>query len=131
MKLRRRLIDVGLNPRSSLTSLRVFPDTLILRCTQIPLDITELFVLPHPASTSHPTTKQFYTLLSALHKYTTSVPPYTLPLSATLPDMRASTQEYIRLQTMYKARALEEKATFVGILKGLEGGDVLAGQGEV
>ena len=45
--------------------------------------------------------------------------------------MRASTQEYIRLQTMYKARAQEEKATFVGILRGLEGGDALAGQGEV
>lgn len=45
--------------------------------------------------------------------------------------MRASTEEYIRLQTLYKARAEEEKATFVGILKGLEGGEVLAGQGEV
>ena len=45
--------------------------------------------------------------------------------------MRASTQEYIRLQTMYKARAQEEKATFVSILRGIKGGDVLAGQGEV
>lgn len=49
-------------------------------------------------------------------------PPHTLPLSATLPDMHTSTESYIHLQKLYKARAGEEKAIFKTLLAKVPGG---------
>jgi len=90
--------------------------------TKVPSDISSLFTLPSPPPTAPAHTTHFHTLLSALQKYTLTVPPYTLPLSATLPDMRASTEAYVRLQKMYKARAEEEGAVFRELLgKGKDG----------
>jgi NEDD8-activating enzyme E1 regulatory subunit len=51
----------------------------------------------------------FCHLAAALHSYTKHQPPHTLPLSSTLPDMKASTTYYIELQKLYKKRAEEEK----------------------
>jgi NEDD8-activating enzyme E1 regulatory subunit len=91
--------------------------------TVVPSDIKSLFTLP--AESSPPHTKPFRILLKALETYTTTVPPHTLPLSATLPDMKASTNQYVGLQKLYKDRAVEEKEMFKKILA-----DLLREQGE-
>jgi amyloid beta precursor protein binding protein 1 len=90
---------------------------------QIPSDISTLLGLPIPSHSTDPSIKQFYTLLSALKTFTSIQPPYTLPLSATLPDMHTSTQSYVNLQKLYKARAEEEKAVFRELLKEESGGE--------
>jgi amyloid beta precursor protein binding protein 1 len=53
----------------------------------------------------------FFHLVAALKKFAAQ-PPYTLPLTSTLPDMKASTEAYITLQKLYKEQAEHEKATF-------------------
>jgi len=84
----------------------------------VPSDIRALFPNVPPPS-SHTPHSSFYHLLNALAKFT-SLPPYTLPLTSTLPDMRSNTANYIHLQKLYKTRAEEEKTIFKDIL--LKGG---------
>lgn len=61
-----------------------------------------------------PSSPTFYHLLSALKQFTAQ-PPYVLPLSSTLPDMKSDTRNYVHLQRLYKARAEHER----GVLRGL------------
>ena len=82
--------------------------------TVVPSDIRSLFSLSQDNSPPH--TKPFRLMLKALERYTTTVSPHTLPLSATLPDMKASTTQYVGLQKLYKDRAVEEKEAFKGVL---------------
>ncbi|KAJ7634864.1 hypothetical protein FB45DRAFT_910090 [Roridomyces roridus] len=82
--------------------------------TGVPSDITALFQDPQ-LSKLGPTSPPFYHLLDALRQFTL-LPPHTLPLSSTLPDMKANTSSYIHLQKLYKTRAEEEKATLKGFL---------------
>jgi amyloid beta precursor protein binding protein 1 len=82
--------------------------------TTVPSDIASLFQDPCLSSLA-PASPPFYHLLSALHKFTLH-PPHTLPLTSTLPDMKASTNSYIDLQKLYKTRAEEEKAVFKSFL---------------
>ncbi|KAF7977557.1 hypothetical protein HWV62_3352 [Athelia sp. TMB] len=89
---------------------------------KIPSDISSLFTLPAPSPSSDPNTLQFFALLTALKEFTQTQPPHTLPLSATLPDMHTSTESYIHLQKLYKARAGEEKAIFKTLLAKVPGG---------
>jgi len=91
--------------------------------TKIPSDISSLFSLPAPSPSSNPNTFQFYTLLSALKTFSSTQPPYALPLSATLPDMHTSTETYVHLQKLYKARAEVEKVVFKEFLKKENGGE--------
>jgi len=77
----------------------------------VPSEIRELFKDPKVASLS-PTSPPFFHLVHALAKFTEEQPSYTLPLTSTLPDMKANTESYIHLQRMYKARAEEEKTIF-------------------
>ncbi|TFK21372.1 ubiquitin activating enzyme [Coprinopsis marcescibilis] len=91
--------------------------------TVVPSDVKSIFTPLSTPSPSH--TKPFRILLRALEVYTTTVPPYTLPLSATLPDMKASTSQYVDLQTLYKERAVEERDAFRAVLD-----KVLQEQGE-
>jgi amyloid beta precursor protein binding protein 1 len=82
--------------------------------TTIPSDITSL--LQNPSLSSLTTASPpFYHLLSALHKFTLR-PPHLLPLTSTLPDIKASTNSYIHLQKLYKTCAEEEKAVFKSFL---------------
>lgn len=80
--------------------------------TVVPYEIKELF----GSECAAPHTKLFHLLLKALERYTTTVEPHTLPLSATLPDMKASTGQYVELQRLYKDRAVEERNAFRSIL---------------
>jgi amyloid beta precursor protein binding protein 1 len=82
--------------------------------TRIPSDIAALFQDPQ-LSTLSPTSPPFFLLLDALRQFTLQ-PPHTLPLTSTLPDMKANTSSYIHLQKLYKTRAEEEKAIFKSFL---------------
>lgn len=79
--------------------------------TTVPSDIRSLFKDPKVTNLT-PTSAPFFHLVSALAKFVEEQPSHTLPLTSTLPDMKASTEAYIHLQKMYKKRAEEEKAIF-------------------
>ncbi|KAJ2923585.1 hypothetical protein H1R20_g13506, partial [Candolleomyces eurysporus] len=93
--------------------------------TVVPSDIKSLFTSSGSSSNTPPHTKPFHILVKALEVYTSTVPPNTLPLSSTLPDMKASTKEYVEIQRLYKDRSVEEKNAFKGILA-----NVIKEQGE-
>ncbi|KAG6819265.1 hypothetical protein H0H93_013580 [Arthromyces matolae] len=78
--------------------------------TTVPSDISSLFQDPQLSALSLDS-PPFFHLLEALRKFTLE-PPHTLPLTSTLPDMKANTDQYIHLQKLYKVRAEEEKETF-------------------
>ncbi|KAF9043093.1 hypothetical protein BJ165DRAFT_1348611 [Panaeolus papilionaceus] len=84
--------------------------------TTIPSEIQELFDDPKVKSVTA-SSPPFYHLVNALAKFVEEQPSRTLPLSSTLPDMKASTSAYIHLQTLYKRRAEEEKAAFKSYLQ--------------
>ncbi|KAG6829949.1 hypothetical protein H0H92_002853 [Tricholoma furcatifolium] len=82
--------------------------------TVVPSDIAKLFQEPQ-LSNLGPESPPFFHLLEALRKFTLE-PPHTLPLTSTLPDMKANTDRYIHLQKLYKTRAEEEKTRFKSYL---------------
>lgn len=82
--------------------------------TNVPSGITALFRDPTLASLRSDS-PPFYHLLKALEDFS-SEPPHVLPLTSTLPDMKADTKKYIELQKLYKERSLEEKDKFKQLL---------------
>ncbi|KAL0959096.1 hypothetical protein HGRIS_014394 [Hohenbuehelia grisea] len=83
--------------------------------SSVPSEIAALFQDPKAfsAASSSSSTSPFFALLAALRAFTVQHdPPQVLPLSATLPDMKSNTVNYVHLQTLYKKRAEEEKAQF-------------------
>ena len=83
--------------------------------TTVPSDIAALLSDPVLSQLSLDS-PQFYHLLEALRQFTLQ-PPCTLPLTSTLPDMRADTTNYIHLQKLYKAKAEEDKKIFRGLVR--------------
>lgn len=86
--------------------------------TVVPSEISALFsdpVLQHSRASNSPNAAIFFHLLAALHRFTQQ-PPYTLPLSSTLPDMKSDTNSYIHLQNLYKRQAEQEKEVFKGLI---------------
>ncbi|KAG8832314.1 hypothetical protein FRC17_001486 [Serendipita sp. 399] len=83
----------------------------------IPFDILKLFDDPILNSLG-PESKPFFHLLSALKEYVLGQEEgkRTLPLSANLPDIKSDTKSYVEIQTMYKARAREERDMFKQVL---------------
>lgn len=84
---------------------------------QVPENIRDLLaesdlVKPFP----DPESKLFHQILSALNDFIKR-PPHVLPLTSTLPDMKAGTPDYIRLQKLYRVQAEEEKQHIKTILK--------------
>lgn len=77
--------------------------------TDIPPHLVELF-----SDTTIPSTPFGY-LLDALRSFSRQ-PPHVLPLSATLPDMKSDTENYVRLQNLYRTQAAEEREQFRGLL---------------
>lgn len=90
--------------------------------TTIPSDITSLLSSLSLSSVT-PSSPPFERLLAALSRF--AIKNGVLPLSATLPDMKADTANYIKLQNMYKQRAEEEKAEFRGYVQGEVNGALL------
>ena len=83
--------------------------------TTVPSEIRALFQ-DSKVKYLTPKSAPFFHLVAALAKFTEEQPPNTLPLTSTLPDMKASTNSYISLQKLYKARAEEEKTLFKSYL---------------
>ncbi|KAF7760205.1 hypothetical protein Agabi119p4_10881 [Agaricus bisporus var. burnettii] len=78
--------------------------------TKVPSEIAQLFDDPK-LQTLDAMSPPFFHLVAALKKFAAQ-PPYTLPLTSMLPDMKASTEAYITLQKLYKKQAEQEKAIF-------------------
>lgn len=110
--------------KKSILALKVKPDeenfdeaeAQAYRCwteTTVPPGIASLFddpaISPEALSESP---SSFFHLLAALKKFTEQSETHTLPLTSTLPDMKADTANYIHLQKLYKTRAEEEKHAF-------------------
>jgi len=79
--------------------------------TNVPSDTQSLLSLPSLSSLTS-TSPPFYHLLAALKEFVESQDHGCLPLSSTLPDMKAATGPYIHLQTLYKRQSEAEKAIF-------------------
>lgn len=79
--------------------------------TTVPSEIASLFQDPKVVNLS-PDSVPFFHLVNALSKFVNEQSFGTLPLTSTLPDMKASTESYILLQKVYKTRAEEEKQAF-------------------
>ncbi|KAG8719622.1 hypothetical protein FRC08_002432 [Ceratobasidium sp. 394] len=87
--------------------------------TGVPGDIQALFAdtkcTGYPNVAAGSGASQFWALLRALHLFTAA--RGYLPLSASVPDMKADTTNYIGLQGMYKRQADAERKEFVGLLR--------------
>jgi len=83
--------------------------------TVVPSETTSLFQ-DSKLQTLNAQSPVFFHLLAALKTFTEESDTNTLPLTSTLPDMKASTTDYIHLQKLYKIRAEEEKAQFKSYL---------------
>lgn len=82
---------------------------------QVPAEIVQLLASSHLASLTADA-PVFDRLLGALRAFVDT--HGALPLSAALPDMHADTASYVRLQTLYKARADAEKVEFTALVVG-------------
>ncbi|KAI0325555.1 hypothetical protein GY45DRAFT_1438278 [Cubamyces sp. BRFM 1775] len=83
----------------------------------IPSDVQSLFSLsplPSASDSSVPAKHTtFHALLDTLADFTKDPSgPGTLPLSATLPDMKSDTESYVKLQNLYRQWAEVEKTNF-------------------
>jgi NEDD8-activating enzyme E1 regulatory subunit len=78
--------------------------------TAVPPHLVELFTDMTTPSTP------FGHLLAALRSFSEK-PPYVLPLSATLPDMKSDTEGYVRLQNLYRTQAAIECEQFRSLLQ--------------
>ncbi|KAG9125280.1 hypothetical protein FRC07_008253 [Ceratobasidium sp. 392] len=87
--------------------------------TGVPGNMQSLFAdakcTGYPNAAAGSGTSQFWALLRALHLFTAA--RGYLPLSASVPDMKADTKNYIQLQSMYKRQADAERKEFVGLLR--------------
>ncbi|KAF8996001.1 hypothetical protein BDQ17DRAFT_1310631 [Cyathus striatus] len=84
--------------------------------TTVPSEIRSLFADPKVQNLSSDT-PVFFHLVAALKKFVESQDHGCLPLTSTLPDMKASTGAYIELQKLYKAQAEKEKEVFKGLIQ--------------
>jgi len=89
--------------------------------TNVPSEIRSLFeensaALDDLASIQASPNIQFFRMLWALREFV-KTDSFTLPLTSTLPDMKADTQNYIHLQKLYKGQADEERRQFKEILQ--------------
>ncbi|PIL27214.1 hypothetical protein GSI_10358 [Ganoderma sinense ZZ0214-1] len=78
----------------------------------VPSDVQALFSLSTlPTAPHHNST--FHALLQSLSEFVKDpAGPGTLPINATLPDMKSDTKSYVQLQNLYRAQAEVEKAQF-------------------
>ncbi|KAJ4474416.1 hypothetical protein J3R30DRAFT_3508794 [Lentinula aciculospora] len=86
--------------------------------TIIPIEVKELFALYSSSTSLPPSASTFPALISALANFVQNnpasprYPSGLLPLTLSLPDMKSSTEEYVKLQKMYRAQSEKEKQVF-------------------
>ncbi|KAJ9128204.1 hypothetical protein QFC24_000496 [Naganishia onofrii] len=85
--------------------------------TEIPENIVSLFASSQCENISS-SSRNFWLLVHALKQYT-SLPQSEdlLPISASLPDMKASTTDYVHLQNLYKNKANSDLTAFKDCVK--------------
>ncbi|KAI0666364.1 hypothetical protein C8Q78DRAFT_1059113 [Trametes maxima] len=87
----------------------------------IPSDIQALFSLsplPSPSTSAPQRHGAFHALLDTLADFTQDAQgPGTLPLSASLPDMKSDTKSYVKLQNLYREWAEVERSKFKELFK--------------
>ncbi|KAJ9125424.1 hypothetical protein QFC22_000385 [Naganishia vaughanmartiniae] len=85
--------------------------------TEIPENIKALFASSQCENVSS-SSRNFWLLVHALNQYT-ALPQSEnlLPISASLPDMKASTTDYVHLQNLYKNKANEDLRAFEDCVK--------------
>lgn len=81
----------------------------------IPSSIRTLFDDPVLSQPLTPDTPPFFHLLSALKDYVQQGPE-ALPVSASLPDMKADTKSYVEIQQLYKDQARVERDAYAKVL---------------
>lgn len=81
-----------------------------LQTTEVPASIQDLFDHPNLQNLTK-STPAFWVLLCALKKFT-EVNNGQLPLPGSLPDMASDSESYIKLQTVYKDKALRDQQQF-------------------
>ncbi len=99
------------------STVRIFaipPTPLLTRTLQVPSDVQALFSLSTlPTAPQRNTT--FHALLQSLSEFVEDpAGPGTLPINATLPDMKSDTKSYVQLQNLYRAQAEVEKVRVLG-----------------
>ncbi|KIP05877.1 hypothetical protein PHLGIDRAFT_482064 [Phlebiopsis gigantea 11061_1 CR5-6] len=83
----------------------------------VPSDVQALLDLPALAPDASPNVA-FHALLQTLRAFVSDpAGPGTLPLTATLPDMKTDTESYVRLQWQYKEQARVENVRFKELLR--------------
>lgn len=85
-----------------------------LHKTEIPPSIHELFDNPS-AKNLHKTSPAFWVYIRGLKEFTELTGQ--VPLSGSLPDMASDSENYIKLQSVYKAKAAEDHETFTTLLQ--------------
>lgn len=58
----------------------------------------------------------FWILVRALREFVAASPTHSLPLSGSIPDMKATSAAYIKLQNTYRGKALQDLADFKQIV---------------
>lgn len=59
-----------------------------------------------------PSSSNFWILVRALREFVAASPTQSLPLSGSIPDMKATSSGYIKLQNTYRSKALQDLAHF-------------------
>ena len=59
----------------------------------------------------------FWLMVRALKEFQSRSPTASLPLTGSLPDMKATSATYVKLQNVYRAKAEEDKQEFASILQ--------------
>ncbi|KAN0060147.1 hypothetical protein ACQY0O_008121 [Thecaphora frezii] len=82
----------------------------------VPSEVRALFDDPECQKVG-PCSNNFWLLVRALRDFVAASPTDSLPLSGSLPDMKATSDIYVRLQSCYRAKAASDLAEFAKILE--------------
>lgn len=86
--------------------------------SKVPADVLRLFEDPACTELS-PSSSSFWILLRAVKEFVEADPNHLLPLSGSLPDMKATSSGYIRLQNIYRAKAQSDLKVVTSIVERL------------
>lgn len=86
--------------------------------TGVPSDVAQLFQDPACKNLTAQSTP-FWILLRAVKDFVETNPQQLLPLSGSLPDMKATSSGYLKLQTLYRTKAQEDLAEVMRNVKSL------------
>lgn len=77
----------------------------------VPEEVLAMFQDPSCTSLT-PSSSNFWVLVRALREFVAASPTASLPLSGSIPDMKATSSGYIKLQNTYRGKSLQDLAQF-------------------